>query len=243
MKALPVIAGPLLFALWGSAFALPALAGEIVGPCTGREAEGSTPVCGSGAAALRVIAGTVSPDGRHAFAWRRAGGDPAATGDDALDYLVRLDDGAVLALIEGSYWSFDGMVANHAGEHAVWSPDGRAVIEVVDAKWETRSLNLFRIGAAGEVAGRGDLLALVDAEVRREMLREHPGIDPSRYVLSVTGDPDITLADDGTIRLAVVLEVPKSSDDPLLGFDLVLSAPPDGRPARLVSIQPSSTVE
>ncbi|MEZ5773224.1 MAG: hypothetical protein R3D33_00510 [Hyphomicrobiaceae bacterium] len=76
----------------------------------------------------------------------------------------------------------------------------------------------------------------------REDVARASSIDPSRYVLSVTGDPDITLADDGTIRLAVVLEVPKSSDDPLLGFDLVLG--PCRRQAGAPRLdQPSSTVE
>src|SRR4029450_2832595 len=118
-------------------------------------------VCGEGKAAMRVLADTTSPSKNYAFAWGRAQGLPSGRDQPPSgveNLLIRIEDGAVLAMLGGEYWATGEMRANRYDLLAAWSPDSRAVIEVANSRWDSDSFAYYRID--GATAGQQRLGAL-----------------------------------------------------------------------------------
>src|SRR5262249_44689954 len=88
------------------------------GPCKPDQFPGLT--CGEGPGAARVIEGTISPDNLQVES-----------------VILQLHDGRPLAISPGNYWDTGGMHANRYDFHAIWSPNSRFVVELLDFRWGT----------------------------------------------------------------------------------------------------------
>lgn len=78
---------------------------------------------GEGPGAARVIAGTISPS---------TGKAPTEEPNiyQVESVLLWLHDGTALAISPGEYWDTGTVRANRYDFHAIWSPNGRLVIEL-----------------------------------------------------------------------------------------------------------------
>ncbi|NVO15858.1 MAG: hypothetical protein HXX10_17630 [Rhodoplanes sp.] len=174
-------------------------------------------VCGAGETAVRVIAETVSPSGRHAFAWGAPDGiEREPDVENVRIVLVRLADGAVLAKLGGHYWSTGEMRANRQAESAVWAPDERAVVEIADSRWSTYSLRYVALAKDG-AARTLDLLPLVETAARARLRQAMPRETKGREFM-VSGDAPARLDARGRLSLGATLFVPKAD----ASFDLAM---------------------
>lgn len=192
-------------------------------------------VCGDGNNALRVIADTISPSGKFAFAWRSSKGLPSGdnlpTGD-VENVLIRLADGAVLAKLGGVYWATGEMRANRSEIIAAWSSDSRAVVEVSNDRWDTYSLAYYALDG-GDKAATLDLRALFEPVLKEKL----PAGKRESYSFRVQEDLPIKLDMRGRARFIAMLYVPKgeTSQDYSVRIDIGLRG---GQPAaRIVSFQ------
>lgn len=147
------------------------------------------PVCGDGRDAVRVIADTISPSGRFAFAWGGPDGILVEQGDPdtVRTVLVRLADGATLATLGGQYWETQKWRANREELLAVWAPGERGVVEIANNRWATYSLAWHTLAADG-ASRRLDLLKLVEGAARNK-LRPGKGRSRDEFSFHVSGDP------------------------------------------------------
>ena len=116
------------------------------GPCKPDQFNGLT--CGEGPGAPRVIEGTMSPSKQIAFAWREPGKPPTEEPDiyQVESMLLWLYSGTPLAISPGAYWDTGTAHANRYDFHAIWSPNSRYVIELLDFRWSTEALRVYSLG-------------------------------------------------------------------------------------------------
>lgn len=197
------IAGLLLAALSHSALAE-------IGPC--RPDRNETMLCGSGVGAARTIPDTISPDRKHALAWRNAKSAPddEPEGDNEL-LLIRLADGIVLAKAATEYFHTGEFRRNHQHETALWSPDSRMVARVWETRYDTSGFHLWAISPDGKLAGEVNLLKLVEPAVRADMKRRVRNVE--NYSFSVYTAEDFTLKDDGRLGFHATMLVPKGEGE------------------------------
>jgi hypothetical protein len=212
-----------------------------IGPCVPDGTQGFANrglVCGSGAGAARVIDGTISPDGAKALAWRSEGSPPNEEPDDTdkIDLLVlRLKDGRILFRATTGFWeTTNNGHANRRSEYAVWSADGRWLIESYHTRFETEALRGFAFDAKGEPSHEVDLLPLVDGALRKAAKRV-PGVDNLSLALEIRSAhskllkdgvyslPDAAIDRAGHARLKAYLWAPK--DGPLHYYQVRLELP------------------
>lgn len=202
-------------------------------------------ICGEGPGAARVIAGTTSPSKEMAFAWRSPGRAPTqeATDDELESVLIWLGDGKPLAMAPGSYWAIGPMRANRYDFHAIWSPNSRFVIELLDFRWSTETMRVY---ALPEHGGRPvlslDLKSVMEFAVRKELRKT---VKEERYAFEIEGDnsgdpPKLSIDNSGLIKARVEMQVAKE-DDPHIFVDVVFQVRVhDGAlEARSVSIRKS----
>jgi hypothetical protein len=197
--------------------ALPARAE--MGPCKLDANEVLT--CGAGAGAARVIDDTLSPNKKLAFAWSLPNADPDAQPDedDKIDLLlVRLADGLVLNKSVTGFWTNGHGRSEHKLEEITWSRNGRLAARVFQTRFETDTFELYAVSAKDEPAGTLDLYKIVEPAVREQMTG-HVNAAES-YVFSVQAGKNLKLGNDGTLRLTVMMWVPK--DGPEQYFDVML---------------------
>ena len=194
------------------------------GPCKPDAFEGLT--CGQGPGAARVIGGTISPSKEMAFAWRSPGKAPTEEPDiyQVESVLIWLHDGAVLAIAPGSYWDTGTAHANRYDFHAVWSPDSRFVIELLDFRWSTEALRLhvFPERGSGPVLSL-DLKSIMEHAVRKELRKTVK--NEAAYAFEIEGDnsgepPSLTIDNSGLIKARIQMQVPKR-DDPEIYVEAV----------------------
>jgi hypothetical protein len=190
-------------------------------------------VCGEGNKALRTFADTVSPSGKFAFAWRSTKGLP--TGDEepsgeVENVLVRLPDGAVLAKLGGEHWATGEIRANRSDITAVWSPDGRAVIEFANNRWDTYSLRYY--APEGDKAATLDLRPLIEPALRANL----PLARRDVYSFRLNGEP-VTLDNHGRVRFTAMLYVPKAETSLDYRVRLAITLKGGQPAARIVSMQ------
>jgi len=213
------------------------------GPCKPDAFEGLT--CGEGPGAARVIGGTISPSKQMAFAWRSPGKAPTEEPDiyQVESVLIWLHDGAVLAIAPGSYWDTGTAHANRYDFHAVWSPDSRFVIELLDFRWSTEALRLHVLPERGSRPVLSlDLKSVMEFAVRKEL-----GKTVKRYAFEIEGDnsgdpPKLSIDNGGLIKARVQMQVAKE-EDPHIFVDVVFQVRMrDGAlEARPVSIKKAKT--
>jgi hypothetical protein len=214
------------------------------GPCKPDAFNGLS--CGEGPGAARVIAGTISPSKQMAFAWRSPGKAPIEEPDiyQVESLLLWLHDGRALAIAPGSYWDTGTVHANRYDFHAIWSPNSRFVIELLDFRWSTETLRLHALGEHGRPVLSLDLKSIMEFAVRKELRKTVK--NEAAYAFEIEGDnsgeaPKLSIDNSGLIKARVQMQVPKS-DDPEIYVDVVFQVRErDGAlEARPLSIRKSS---
>jgi len=182
------------------------------GPCKADQFHGLT--CGEGPGAARVIEGTISPDKLLAFAWRQPGKAPTEEPDmyQVESVILQLHDGRPLAISPGSYWDTGGMHANRYDFHAIWSPNSRFVVELLDFRWSTEALRLYSFNQYGTPVLSLDLKPIMELAVRRELRKTMK--NEASYAFEIQGDnsgepPRLSIDNDGMIRTRIEMQVPK----------------------------------
>ncbi len=221
-----------------------ACAGAETGPCKPDQFNGLT--CGQGPGAARVIAGTTSPSKRIAFAWREPGKAPTEEPDmyQLESVLLWLHDGTALAISPGAYWDTGTGHANRYDFHAIWSPNSRLVIELLDFRWSTEALRLYSLGEHRRPVLSLDLKPIIELAVRKQLRKTMKG--EARYAFEIQGDnsgepPRLTIDNSGLIKARVEMQIPKE-EEPEIYVDVVFQVHErDGAlEARPVSIRKSN---
>jgi hypothetical protein len=202
-----------------------------MGPCVPDRFDGL--VCGSGTGAARVVAGSVSPDKRFAFAWRDPEGEIESEPSDDLELLlVRLKDGAVLATRTTEYWATGEMHANRRYEDIVWSPDSRLAVRAFQTRYASAAFEFFAL-RDGKVQAI-DLKKSVEPALRARL---SAGERTDHHWSFAVDREGLTVSKTGQVHLKVTMWVPK--DEPLFEFDVILQVmrSAKGLVADLVSVR------
>jgi hypothetical protein len=190
------------------------------GPCKPDQFNGLT--CGEGPGAARVIAGTISPSKKMAFAWREPGKAPTEEPDiyQVESVLLWLHSGTALAISTGDYWDTGTEHANRYDFHAIWSPNSRLVIELLDFRWSTVTLRLYSLDEHGNPVLSLDLKPIMEFAVRKQLRKT-----VKKYAFEIQGDnsgepPRLTIDNRGLIKARIEMQVPKE-EDPEIFVDVV----------------------
>lgn len=211
-----------LLLLCGGAFAR-----AETGACKPDRFEGLT--CGEGPGAARVIAGTTSPSKELAFAWRSPGKAPTEEPytSEVESVLIWLRDGQVFAIAPGSFWDTGTMHANRYDFHAIWSPNSRFVIELLDFRWSTEAMRLHALPERGSNPVLTlDLKSVMEFAVRKELRKTMK--NEGDYAFEIEGDnsgepPQLSIDNSGLIKARIQMQVPKA-EDPEIYVDVVFQA-------------------
>ena len=183
------------------------------GPCLPTSQNRVT--CGNGSGALMVLDGTTSPSGKLAIAWRsRSGGTEDVPDIDSVEnHLVRLEDGKSLALVVGRSWNTDQAQGNHIYQTVAWSPDSRWLLVGDGGKWALEAIAIYSIDeGAGAARGLGLFRTISTAAAR--VLRERVGASKAgSYVLDISGDQRIEIANTGVVSIPMLFQIPKEEKD------------------------------
>jgi hypothetical protein len=206
-----------------------------MGPCQPDERDGL--VCGSGTAAARVIAGTISPSRQYALAWRDLTGPPTEEPDtDQLEtLLVRLSDGAILAGRKSDFWDTGEVHVNRLREEAAWSRDSRLVLRVFKSRFETHHIDAHAIGTDGSLVGSLDVRKIIEPAVRAR-LRQRTAND---YTFSLKADRSLSLQNDGRLQARVMMWVPKEGPESHFDVSMQLTRGKGPLSARVTSVRPA----
>jgi hypothetical protein len=158
-------------------------------------------ICGSGGGAARVIAKTISPPKRLAFAWRLTNRPPTARPEnddpDLENLIVRLEDGAILTKSHGTYWDLGQKIAKQY-MFAVWSPDSRLLVKVAQSV-EFASAELFAFADDDSARGPFELVKIIDPVVREKL-----GVKGAGYGGFVfSSKPETTVDNQGLIHSTI----------------------------------------
>jgi hypothetical protein len=191
-------------------------------------------VCGAGRDAVRVFGDTTSPSGKLAFGWRTPSGLPSGRqlpSDTVENVLIRLDDGAVLGKLGGQFWATAETTANRYEQLAAWSPDSRAVVEIVNSRWDSDSFAYYAVN--GETATKIDLRALAEPALKAKL----PAAERESYSFRVRLELPVTLDARGHLRCTVMIYQPKT--DPAFNYAVAVDlTSKSGKPvARIASIR------
>lgn len=193
------------------------------GPCKPDQFNGLT--CGEGPGAARVIAGTISPSKEIAFAWRVPGKAPTEEPviDQVESVLIWLRDGTALAIAPGDYWNTGTGHVNRYDFHAIWSPNGSLVIELLDFRWSTETLRLYSLGEHAKQVLSLDLKPIMELAVRKQLRKTVK--NQASYAFEIQGDnsgepPRLTIDNTGRIKARIEMQVPKE-EDPKIYLDVV----------------------
>jgi hypothetical protein len=223
--------------------ALCASAQAETGPCKPDPFNGLT--CGEGAGAARIIDGTISPSKKLAFAWRQPGRPPTEEPDiyKLESLLIQLHDGRALAIAPGDYWDTGKLHANRYDFHAIWSPDSKYVIELLDFRWSTQTLRVYALGERDLPLLALDLKPIIELAVRKHLRKTVK--NEADYAFEIQGansgePPRLTIDNRGLIKTRIEMQVPKA-DDPEIYVDVVfrVSVRNGALEARPVSIRRS----
>jgi hypothetical protein len=230
LRAFPSIAALVLLALaaWGNS------ARADMGPCVPAAFD---LVCGNGPGAARAILKTVSPSKRLAFAWRLSNRPPIDRPEQSDPYLenfvVRIEDGAVLARSHGAYWDLGSKIAK-AFLVAAWSPDSRLLLKVEQSA-ESSSAELYSFTGADKAIGPIELIKGLKSAVQEKMQQ---GKAPNNSNLLFNSHPVITVDDQGLIHATVFTRVQDASDSRPYEVVVQVLRTGDSLDAKVISITP-----
>jgi hypothetical protein len=182
----------------------PLIARAEMGPCI-PDLRGSL-TCGNGVGAARVIPKTASPSNRLALAWRLTSSAPGYQlhegNPDLENLIVRINDGAILAKSQGTYWDMGDRYAKAQYLTAAWSPASRLLIRMAGKGDAPHSAELFAFAQDDSVTGPSDLVKVLDPAVRAEMKDVN---DVDKYVFTIATQPSMTIDDQGLISASVFM--------------------------------------
>jgi hypothetical protein len=191
---------------------VPLIARAEMGPCIPDDHGGLT--CGSGVGAARVIPKTRSPSGRLALAWRLKSSAPGyqlQEGNPDLESLiVRVDDGAILAKSQSTYWDMGDRYAKAQYLTAAWSPDSRLLIRMAGKSDAPHSAELFAFAQDDNVTGPFDLVKALNPAVRAEMKDVN---DADKYVFTISTQPSMTIDNQGLVHASVFMVARESGKE------------------------------
>lgn len=172
-----------------------------MGPC--RPDDQGIVTCGSGDGAAQVIYKTMSPSKRLAFAWRLTDRPPTAKpneNDPHLEnFVVRIDDGTILARSRGSYWDLGNKIAR-AFLFTAWSPNSHLMFKV-EQRSESAVAELYSFTENDTALGPFDLVTVIKPEILTKM---HVTNDAEEdYGLLFSAKPDMTIDDQGLLHVRV----------------------------------------
>lgn len=166
-------------------------------------------VCGEGKDAVRVIDNTISPSKKLAIAWRCSEGMPADAKEpagDVEDVIIRLEDGMVLGKLGAQYWDTGTMRPNRDEFFAGWTPDSRAVVEVSNARWDTRAFAYYAV--EGGKTTKVDLLSPVSSAAKAKI----PASQRQMRVFRVLAEEGMKVDDRGRLTVNVMVFEPKQEE-------------------------------
>jgi hypothetical protein len=215
----------------------PLVAPAEMGPCTPDDNQGGI-TCGRGVGSAQVILKTRSPSRRIAFAWRLADRPPIERpldNDPNLEnFIVRLEDGAVLAKSRGTYWDLSTKIAK-AYLFTAWSPDSRLLVKVQQSA-EASSAELFSFAKDDSAAGPFELVNVI----KPAMLEK---IRDSRYtgddLLIFASHPTMAIDGDGVLHVAAFLSSPQPPDSPPYDVTVQLGRNGESLDAKVMAITES----
>lgn len=194
-------------------------------------------ICGTGPGAARAILKTVSPSKRLAFAWRLSNRPPTDQPEQNDPYLenfvVRLEDGAVLAKSHGAYWDLGSKIAK-AFLIAAWSPDNRLLFRVEQSAVSS-SAELFLFTDADKAIGPLELVKVIKSALQEKMQESKV---PSNSILLFNSHPAITVDDQGSIHATAFIAAPDAASGP--PYEVVVRAlrTGDSLDAKVESVTP-----
>jgi hypothetical protein len=177
---------------------------------------------------VKLVAGTLSPDGRHALAWAPARKDfewkdyraEESTGDywmdgaedgDVVNFIADLKTHRVAGKTPGVHFG-TRRTYNHFECVMAWSPDSRAFIQLNNRKWDYAGCCIGRV-TDGKVTVVEDLGKVVEARAGEFLKKSgHAGYLKNSGEMAVyLSNPGI--GDDGGGSIRVTFQVPKSEDE------------------------------
>jgi hypothetical protein len=206
-----------------------------IGPCVPAIDFGL--MCGSGDGAARAIVKTISPSKRLAFAWRLADKPPNSRPDDndpnLENFVVRLEDGAILAKSHGAYWDLGTKIAK-AYLMTAWSPDSGLLVKV-EQRADSASAEVFSFAGNDVVVGPFDLVNVIKLAVLAEMgdLR-----DTQNTTLIFAAHPAMSVDDHGFIHAAVFIRKQDETDGRPYDAAVQLTRSVGSITAKVISITP-----
>jgi hypothetical protein len=137
--------------------------------------------------------------------------------------LLWLHDGTALVISPGDYWDTGTVRANRYDFHAIWSPNSRLVIELLDFRWSTEALHLYSLGEHGRPVLSLDLKPIMELAVRKQLRKTVK--NQAAYAFEIQGDnsgepPRLTIDKSGLIKARIEMQVPKK-EDPEIYVDVV----------------------
>jgi hypothetical protein len=181
-----------------------------------------------------------------AFAWRDPGRLPTEDPDiyQVESLLLWLHNGTALAISPGDYWDTGTGRANRYDFHAIWSPNSRFVIELLDFRWSTQALRLYSLSERGMPVLSLDLKPIVELAVHKELRKTV--INEASYAFEVQGDnsvepPQLTIDNNGKMNARIEMQVPKEENQTLyVDIALQIRQREGALEARLVSARKSN---
>lgn len=194
-------------------------------------------ICGNGRGAARAILKTISPSKRLAFAWRLSNRPPTDKPEQNDPYLenfvVRIDDGAMLAKSQGAYWDLGSKIAK-AFLISAWSPDSHLLFRVEQSAVSS-SAELYFFGDADKAIGPVQLVEMIKSAVQEKM---HESKAPSNSILLFNSHPTIIVDDKGLIHATVFIRAQDASDGQPYEVAVQALRTGDSLDAKVVSITP-----
>jgi hypothetical protein len=188
-----------------------------IGPCVPAIDFGL--MCGSGDGAARAIVKTISPSKRLAFAWRLADKPPNSRPDDndpnLENFVVRLEDGAILAKSHGAFWDLGTKIAK-AYLMTAWSPDSGLLVKV-EQRADSVSAEAFFFTENDVVIGPFDLVNAIKSALLAKM---EGAKDTSKATLVFVALPAMTIDDKGLLHAAVFTRMQDTTDG--LTYDVTI---------------------
>lgn len=218
-----------------AALAFAAVAGRAeTGPCTPADFD---LICGTGDGAARAVLKTLSPSKRLAFAWRLCNRPPTLRPDDndpdLENFVVRIEDGTVLAKSHGAYWDLGTKIAK-AYLMTAWSPDSHLLFKV-EQRAESASAELFSFAENDAAIGPFDLVKAIKLAVLAKM---HGTEDMSNSTLVFAAHPAMTINDQGLMHAAVFMRMQDAADSPPYNVAVQVTRTADSVDAKVVSVTP-----
>lgn len=221
-------------AVTAAALAVGAVAGRAeIGPCTPADFD---LMCGTGNGAARAVLKTLSPSKRLAFAWRLTNRRPTSRSDDndpnLENFVIRIEDGTVLAKSHGAYWDLGTKIAK-AYLMTAWSPDSHLLVKV-EQRAESASAELFSFGDNDAAIGPFDLINAI----RLGVLAKTHGTVVSNSTLVFAAQPAITIDDQGLMHAAVFIRMEDAADSPPYDVTVQVTRAAGSIDAKVVSVTP-----